>query len=231
MPPPVLCVAGPALGHLARVLTVAEALHRHEVPVHIASDGQPWLPVATARAYPVTTLPGIVDGAALARGSLALPDARIRAAVDADLALLCRLRPRVILLDWRPSMRLAAAIAGIPVVALVNAHMTPHTLDRRSAPAAHPLVRRFGQRVGDWLMPLLEPLFHRQWARPYQRIARSYGQPGWRDFREYLLGDCTLYPDLPLIASVQGMGGLLARWRMRRCRRQRCRRYAIRCCM
>jgi UDP:flavonoid glycosyltransferase YjiC (YdhE family) len=100
-------------------------------------------------------------------------------------------------------MRLAAALQGIPVVAIVNAHVTRNFTAPLAAPQRHPLTGLFGQRIADRLMPLLAPLFFRHWARPYLTYARAHGHPGWPDLRDYLVGDCdglrygTLYPDLP----------------------------------
>src|SRR5262245_43217994 len=105
----ILAVAGPALAHITRVLAVADALRNHDIEVRVATDGTAWLPLIAQRGYPVEPLPPIVDRAGLGGGSLALPAPVVQAALDADLQLLRRLHPRLVLLDWRPSMRLAAA--------------------------------------------------------------------------------------------------------------------------
>jgi len=113
-----------------------------------------------------------------------------------------------VLLDWRPSMRLAAAILGIPVVALVNAHVTRQYRGPLAAPEQHPITRRVGRRLADRLMPIVSPFFYRQWARPYQQYARAHGHRGWSDLRDYLTGDSTLYPDLPSLAPTRPGKGI-----------------------
>ena len=203
----ILAVAGPALAHLTRVLSVAEVLRSNGVTIHVATDGTPWLPIAAHRGYPIEVLPAIVDRAGLGAGSLGLPDAIVHAAIEADLALLRRLQPRFVLLDWRPSMRLAAALCGIPVVAITNAHVTRTYSGPLAAPERHPLTRLLGRSIADRLMPLLSPLFYRRWARPYQAYARQHGHAGWPDLRGYLVGDITLYPDLPMLAPTHPGSG------------------------
>jgi hypothetical protein len=144
-----------------------------DIEVVVASDGTLWLAIATQRGSVVDALPDIVDGVGLDGGSLGLPAAVVHAAIEADLVLLCKLQPRLVLLDWRPSMRLAAALLNIPVVAVVNAHVTRHYRGPLAAPEQHPITRH-----ADRLMPLLAPLFHRRWAQPYRQYARTHGQPG-----------------------------------------------------
>src|SRR5437016_6097580 len=119
----VLVVSGPAIAHLTRPLAVADILRTQGIDVCVATNERPWVPIARARGYPIEYLPTIIDSEALRRGSLALSDDLVEAAMTADLALLDRYKPHVVLLDWRPSMRLAAAIKGVPVVAIVNAHV------------------------------------------------------------------------------------------------------------
>jgi UDP:flavonoid glycosyltransferase YjiC (YdhE family) len=104
-------------------------------------------------------------------------------------------------------MRLAAALCGIPVVAVTNAHVTRAYSGPQAAPERHPLTRLFGRRIADRLMPLLSPLFYRRWARPYQAYARRQGHTGWPDLRDYLVGDTTLYPDLPMLAPTRPGSG------------------------
>ncbi len=192
---------------MMRVLPLADRLRAfHEVV--IATDGRRWLETIRFRGYEPHILPGIVSGAILEGGSAGLADHYIRQAVAWDLDLLRRLQPRVVVIDWRPSMRLAAAILGLPVVAIANVHVTRAYRGRRAAPALHPIVRRVGQRAGDLLMPLLEPVFQRVWARPYQQIAREHGAEGWADLRDYIIGDVTLYPDLPCLAPARPGSGI-----------------------
>lgn len=151
----ILAVAGPALAHLTRVLAVAEVLRERGHPIVVATDGTPWLPIATQQGFAVEVLPTIVSTVGLGGGSLALPAEMVRATISADITLLRRVQPRLILLDWRPSMRVAAAICGVPVVAIVNAQVTRHYSGPLAAPERHPITRVVGQRLADRLMPLL----------------------------------------------------------------------------
>lgn len=198
--------SGPSLGHMMRVLPIADQLRKHR-SVAIGTDGHRWLEAIRFRGYEPHVLPGVISGAILEGGSAGLADHYIKQAVDADLALLRRLQPRVVVIDWRPSMRLAASILGIPVIAIANVHVTRAYRGWRAAPALHPIVCRVGQHVGDLLMPLLEPIFQRAWARPYQQIARAHGVKGWADLRDYIVGDVTLYPDLPSLMPARSGSG------------------------
>lgn len=203
----VLFVAGPALGHIMRSLRIAEIV-RERAPVHVATDGAQWADVIGQHGHRPIVLADITDKAALERGN-ATPQMRaIQRALDQDIALLRRLQPRVLVLDWRPPMRLAAAICGVPTVAVTNAYFSPAYRGPRAAPTEHPFVQLVGQRVGDMLMPVLEPLYQRTWSRPYRQLARRYGERGWMDLREYVNGDVTLFADLPSLNPVPPQAGV-----------------------
>jgi hypothetical protein len=109
-------------------------------------------------------------------------------------------------------MRLAAVLMNIPVVAIVNAHVTRHYRGPLAAPEQHPITRRLGRRVADRLMPLLAPIFHRCWAWLYQEYARTHGNRGWSDLRNYLVSDSTLFPDLPSLAPARLDSGISIGW-------------------
>ena len=68
-------------------------------------------------------------------------------------------------------MRLAAALQGIPVVAIANVQVTKRYSGPQAAPARHPLTQLLGQRGADRLMPRVAPVFVRQWAAPYRAAA------------------------------------------------------------
>lgn len=205
---PILAVAGPALAHVTRVLAVADELRAAGHTVHVATDAA-WLePMIRERGYSLTMLPLCVDSGALTGGSLALPDGVVGERVAGDLALIKQLDPALVLLDWRPTMRLAALLARVPVAALVNAHVTRHYVGQLAAPEEHLLTRVVGQGIADRLMPSLSPLFYRQWARPYQAIAQAHGIVASDDLRDYLSGDLTLFPELPTLAPVQPGSGV-----------------------
>jgi UDP:flavonoid glycosyltransferase YjiC (YdhE family) len=198
----VLGVAGPSLAHLSRVLAIVRVLQQRGYQCYVATDHPGWVNLITPTGAIHESLPPLV-WSKLRSGSLQLPAPQIRELVQQDLALLERVQPQIVLLDWRPSMRLAAAIHGIPVVAIANAHVTACYAGRLAAPERHPITRILGPGLSNQLMPMLMSFFFRQWARPYQQVAQEYRHNGWGDLREYVAGDTTLFPDLPLIAPTK----------------------------
>nr|MBA3470369.1 hypothetical protein [Herpetosiphonaceae bacterium] len=199
----ILVVSGNALAHLTRPLSVARPLQERGYTVSVAGEIHKWASIIRANGYEVIDLPLNIDGKALNKGSLALSTSVVRQAIDHDRALLRRLKPRLVLLDWRHSMRLAAALEHIPVVAFANAQVTKVYAGPLVAPLKHPLTRLAGRRLANRLMPLFAPWFFRAWARPYQAYARAHGHAGWRDLRDYIAGDTTLLADLPSLAPIK----------------------------
>ncbi|HEU4326975.1 MAG TPA: hypothetical protein VFS21_27795 [Roseiflexaceae bacterium] len=201
-----LFVAGPALGHIMRIIAVANVM-KSEYVVSLATDGG-WEDVFRTHGYDYKRLAGTLVDGALESSSLSTPLSRLQQTLIDDISLLRQYQPDLIVMDWRPTMRLAAAIVGIPCIAIVNPHVTRAYRGRRSAPSEHPIVKRFGQQFGDMLMPILEPIFQRVWAKPYRQLAQMYGVKGWNDLRDYAIGDTTLYPDLPSLNPVRPNSGV-----------------------
>ncbi len=201
-----LFVAGPALGHIMRIIAIANAM-RSEHTVSLATDGG-WEDVFLRYGYEYKRLTGTLVEKALESSSLSTPLSRLHQTLIDDILLLEQQKPDLVVTDWRPTMRLAAKIVGIPCIAVVNPHITRSYRGRRAAPAEHPIVKWFGQQFGDMLMPILEPIFQRIWAKPYRQLAQIYGLKGWHDLRDYVIGDATLYPDLPSLNPVRSNKGI-----------------------
>lgn len=208
MAPSILVAAGDGLAHISRVLGVANILREEGANIVVGGHGAPWLQLASDRGYCVRELPPQVSLKALRRGSLTVPLSIVQEAVAADLALLDEIKPVVVLCDVRASMRLAAALRGIPLVAIINAHGTRHYSGPLAAPELHPVTRLLGRRLAGRLMPYLSPVFCRAWARPYRTVAHEHGHRGWADIRDYYTGDVTCFPDLPSLMPTRAGTGI-----------------------
>ncbi|MBI3824854.1 MAG: hypothetical protein HY294_02540 [Candidatus Rokubacteria bacterium] len=153
----------------------------------------------------------LAEGLEILRTIRKVPDrADIDANLAAELALLDRVRPDAVVVDFRPTMFLSARLRGIPVVSLVNGRWLypyaarPYRGFRNYA--AYDVLRRLvGRRGADLLMPPLFRLVLRHKIRPFARAFRRYGLPPRRQIWDLITGELTLVLDTELLSPMAGL--------------------------
>jgi UDP:flavonoid glycosyltransferase YjiC (YdhE family) len=187
------------LAHVARCVTLARALDPDAYDVHLAWDPR-YDGVLGTQPFPHTplwTIPGRRFAAALSRGTPIYREADLVRYVTEDLALFDRVRPDVVVGDFRLSLDVSARLAGVRYVAVANAYWSPHA----SVPVPVPditLTRLAGVRVGQRLFDLGAPAIGGWHARAFRKLRRRYGlPPAVPDIRDaYTQGDETLFADI-----------------------------------
>jgi UDP:flavonoid glycosyltransferase YjiC (YdhE family) len=186
------------LAHIARCVALSRALDPAGYDVHLA-----WHPrydhLIGPQPFPHTgiwTIPGRRFATALARGTPIYREADLVRYVTEDLALLDRVRPDVVVGDFRLSLDVSARLAGVRYLAVANAYWSPHALVRPPVPDIT-LTRIVGIRVAQRLFDLGAPAIGSWHARAFRALRRRYGlPPAVPDIRDaYTQGDGTLYAD------------------------------------
>ncbi len=187
------------LAHLARPRTLAGALDTGRYELHLAAASR--YPVVDRGSFearhPLRSIAPERFQRALARGVPAYDLATLEAYVREDLALLERLRPDLVVGDFRLSLCVSAPLAGVPCASLANLYWSP--LARRPFPVPElPLTRVLGPRLGGLLFRLARPAAFALHAAPLERLRRRHGLPPLGGLLEaYTWGDHTLYADWP----------------------------------
>ncbi|KAF0103175.1 MAG: UDP-glucoronosyl and UDP-glucosyltransferase family protein [bacterium] len=199
--PVILLVAeAVTLAHFARIATLAEALHPGPWRVQVAADPRyaALAPALADRLLPLRSISGAAFTDALTRGRPLYDEATLAAYVEDDLELLDRVRPDLVVGDFRLSLAVSAPLRGIPYAALVNAYWSPYAELRYPVPDL-PVTRLLGAGIGQVLFDLARPLAFALHARPLNRLRRRFGLPALgADLRHvYTWGDQTWYADLP----------------------------------
>ncbi len=201
-----------ALAHVTRALEVAKALTRRGHTILFAGHGT-YLAVAEQAGYPVRALPYVTEERAFAaiksqRLADLFPEKDAEAYVEADRALIAEWQPDLLLTDNRLSATVAAELAGIPLVSIVNVHMSSlrripffslrNALRRPdSAAVGEPLFR-----LADCIENRIEFQFYdRLMVAGLNRVRRRHGlrKRFGNTFEE---GDLTLLPDVPEFSPV-----------------------------
>jgi MGT family glycosyltransferase len=228
------------LFHVGRCLGLAEELHRRGHRV-ICAGAPRYLQdpaISHGHAYEYHELPDIdaEQGMEVLRNLFRLPSRRlIKAMVEAEVELLRRLRPDVLIVDFRMTMYLSARIVGIPVVSLLlGIWLQQHSAVQPTIIRTHASSRWLKRLLGDKGVALLTPTALRLLVRyktlPIVRTARDYRLKPIKFLWDLLIGDFNLLldtdawspmkrlppnfqrvgpilwePDLPLPAWVEGL--------------------------
>ena len=188
------------LAHLARPLTLGKAAVEAGWETHLASSRR--ISTVPHDFAGITHALETVDAPRFARrlalGSPLFPASELQQQFSEDLALLDRVRPTIIVGDFRPSMAVAARVRSIPFANLCNAYWTSWADARFDVPEL-PGLSQFGDGIGQLLFDLgRKPVFAIH-ARPLRRLYRKHGlvppAPTLGDL--YTAGDFRLFSDLP----------------------------------
>ena len=123
-----------------------------------------------------------------------------------DLDLLKRVRPDLVVGDFRLSLSVSARLAHVPYLTISNAYWSPYVRQRYPIPE-HPLAQLFGPRIAQALFDVARPLVFAQHTLPLNRVRRRHGLPplGFNLSRVYTDADHVLYADVPEMFTMQGL--------------------------
>lgn len=204
--PVVLLVAeAVTLAHFARIVTLAKALDLGQYEVAVASDPRYASlegPLDCAF-HPIWSIPSAEFEQALARGKRLYSAETLTRYVEDDLALLDRVKPDLVVGDFRLSLAVSAPLRRIPYAAVVNAYWSPCAKIDYPVPDL-PMTRLLGEALAQRLFDAVRPLAFALHARPLNQVRRKYGLlslgPDLRN--AYSWGDYTLYADLPELVPI-----------------------------
>ena len=203
MRPRVLFIAeAVTLAHVARSRVLAGCLDATRYDVHVAWDPRfnnlvgdlpfPW--------SPVRSVPTDVFLKRLAKGAPMHDTETLRQNVAEDLALIERVKPDVVVGDFRLSLVASAKLAKVPHVAVFNAYWSPYGRQTFEFPEYdYPLSNVIGHRLSQSLFHVLRPIGFAAHTKPLNTVLRERQRPGiGGDIRTmYTSGDYTAYADIP----------------------------------
>ncbi|MCB1844859.1 MAG: glycosyltransferase [Halioglobus sp.] len=188
------------LAHVARPAALARGLADADYDVHLAQHPryrqlQGEVP---ATEHAIESITPQAFNAALSQGAPLYDLATLKSYVEAERELIARIRPDIVVGDFRITLAVSAALAGVPCVTIGNACWSPYVRQHYVAPDL-PVTRRFGPVLGQALFSLARPLAFAAHCLPMRALRRHYGLAslGFDLARVYTHGDYTLYADLP----------------------------------
>ena len=194
------CAEAVTLAHVARPRSLAEGLDPARYDVHFAAGHafDAALDGYQGRRWPLKSIPPERFLQFLSAGKPIYDARTLGEYVEEELALIDRIRPDLIVGDFRLSLAVSAPLRRIPYFSLTNAHWSPYAQLATWPVPDLPVVRALGSTIAAAGFNLARPLVFKIHARPLNRLRKRYGLPAVGDMRHaYTWGDQTLYLDVP----------------------------------
>jgi UDP:flavonoid glycosyltransferase YjiC (YdhE family) len=196
------------LAHVARPVTLAQALDHQQFDVHLAHHPRyrHLLGDLSLTEHEIHSIEPEQFMQALATGSPLYDLATLNGYVEEDLKLIAKVQPDIIVGDFRLSLAVSAEIAGLPYVTLSNAYWSPFSRPKYVVPEL-PLTRILGTTLGQWVFSAGRPFAFAMHCLPMHKLRRRYGLPslGFNLRRIYTHADYTLYADIPQLFHVRNL--------------------------
>jgi len=193
------------LAHVVRPVALARSLDASRWEATLATDPR-YARAVGALPFPteaVWTISPERFARALAHGTPIFDAPSLERYVEEELALFDRMRPDVVVGDFRISLAISARRAGIPYVNITNAYWSPYALIRHVVPEIT-VARVFGPRIGQGAFDLFRRAGYAAHVVPVNKVRRRFGMaPLAGDFRWAIMdADETLYADIPEIVPT-----------------------------
>jgi UDP:flavonoid glycosyltransferase YjiC (YdhE family) len=194
------------LAQVVRLVTLAESLVDAPYEVHFACSEFPAFIFGQQRfhLHRLATVPAQRVARALETGQR-LYDARtLDGYVRAELELMARVRPDVVVGDFRQSLAVSAPVFGVRYAAFINAYWSPWSELRPFPLPEHPIVKLLGQELAAEHFPKALPFVFQHFAAPLNQVRRRYGLPKIGSLLETLTwGNDVLFADVPELVPTR----------------------------
>jgi MGT family glycosyltransferase len=201
------------LAHVGRCVVLARELKNRGY--HVTLAGTPKflqdpavVPEAEFETYPIPDYEA-EEGLEILRKVRKVPSKKfLNEHIQAELQMLDRVRPDVVVNDFRLTLYISARLRNIPVISLVGGrYMYQYAAKPFKAPRTHPtypvLKRIMGEKGTDAVVPRLQrwALRYKMW--PFYRLSKQYGLEPKKDLWDLLVGEYNLILDTELLGPTK----------------------------
>lgn len=192
------------LAHPARAFALARTLDQGLTPI-VAVDPRfsALFPSPDVQTETIRSISSEAFLTALARGSPIYDLETLRSYVAEDLALMRRIRPAVVVGDFRLSLAISARILSIPYINVTNAYWSPYARQEWHVPSL-PWVKYLHISAANLIFRCIRKVGFAAQMRPMETLRAEYGLPSYdHDFlRLYSDGDICMYADVPELVPI-----------------------------
>lgn len=195
------------LAQVVRLAKLASALDLDRYELHFASSDFPDLVFAGTPfvRHQLETLAASKAEQCLRNGKRLYDRATLLRYVDAETRLIDRVRPDLVVGDFRLSLSTSAELSGVPSATLINAYWSPHAVRGPFPVPDHPIIGWLGEALTQQYFPQALPRVFRHFAEPLNAARKKRGLAPVGSLLEMLThGTHTLYPDDPQLTPIAG---------------------------
>lgn len=196
------------LAHLARCVTLANALLQHDYQITLAADSR-YNSVSgglSFRQIPLHSVSSEYFAQKLAQGMPLYNEKILSAYVAEDLDIIRQVKPDFIIGDFRLSLAISSRLTKIPYASVTNAYWSPYAEMDYPIPEL-PLTKMVGVKIAQHLFNLVRPLVFTLHSLAFNRTCKRFGLPPLAyDMREvYTHADFTLYADIESLLPMKSL--------------------------
>jgi len=172
----VLC-EGIWLAHTARPLAIARALRASGWEVEFGASGKyAALPASEGFVvHPLATMDPEMALAQVRSARIGYNRRLVEEYIEDELTLIGRLKPDLVLNDFRLPLAISGRLSNVPFVNILNAYLTNYYAPRRRAPHDLWLTKLIGKRATTAIMPHIMRFVTNAYARPFNDAAAARG--------------------------------------------------------
>ncbi len=188
------------LAHTSRPLEVAKLLRNFGHDIVFAGEGNYMeLPRKNGfQTFPITTFDPIHSLAISRSGRVNYYNYDFtKECVAKELKLFEKIKPDLVLADWRNSISTSCELAGIPMACIMNAAWTNYYTVRVKAPEHLKITRILGKQITTWFMPWIKSIILSFDIRPINKFRRHKGLKPLMNLWDVIKGDLNLLVDIP----------------------------------
>lgn len=119
--------------------------------------------------------------------------------VDAEVKLIKKIKPDLLLTIHRPSLKVASKITGVKLVSLVDVIFTSKYSGKISMPETHVIGfinnKIFPKELNQSITQIARKFYFQKWIIPYNKLLKKHGHKAINSFGELFEGDMTIFMD------------------------------------
>lgn len=188
------------LSHLLRCMEIAKELRSRGESVVFAASGmyEQLLDDAGFTRYPVfTNCPVHTMKATRASMFRYYNAGLLKKSVDSEIARIQETKPKVVIGDFRWTLRISTEYCNVPYVGLINTMWTPFYAPFRSISEKMLLRKLFGKKFIEWISPYGEKLMMFNRGKIFRRLRKKLGLEEVSNLMYEMYGQLSLMPDIP----------------------------------
>ncbi len=194
------------LAQVVRLVELARALPHDQFDVHFAASHFPefLFDGLVAAHHVVETLPSEAAMRLLARGRRLYEEPVLDRYLQSELELLARVKPELVVGDFRLSLATSCELHGVPCGVLINAYWSPFHPRTAFPLPDHPIITWVGERLAQKYFPKALPRAFEHFAAPLNALRRKHGLAPVGSLQQALTyGDFVLYADTPELVPTK----------------------------